>query len=137
VVNPEKNIMRTTIFFVLMTTLVLTGCGDPRVAGTVKYQDGSPLTTGMLVLQNEKSQGIGELQPDGSFELYQFKKGDGLKPGTYKGYILNAYVIDENLRTTYLIPTKYSTIDESGIIYDSNKDKGKLDIIIDANPPAR
>jgi len=129
--------MRTITIFALMITLVLTGCSDPRVTGTVKYQDGTPVTVGTVVLQNEKSQGIGELHKDGSFELYQFKKGDGLKPGIYRGYITQAVEIDGNGRTTYLIPEKYSNIDEADIVYDSEKNKGKLNIVIDALPPKR
>ena len=129
--------MRTITIFALMITLVLVGCGDPRVTGTVKYQDGTPLTVGMVVLQNEKSQGIGELRQDGSFELYQFKKGDGLKPGVYRGYITQAIVVNDNHRSFYLIPERYSDIDAACIDYDSDKNKGKLDIIIYALPPQR
>ena len=120
-----------------MITLV-TGCSDPRVTGTVKFQDGTPLTVGTVILQNDKSQGIGTLQQDGSFELYQFKKGDGLKPGVYRGYIDGAIEIaDVNSPTVHLIPEKYSLIDTAEIIYDSIKNKGKLDIVIDALPPKR
>ncbi len=127
--------MRTIIAFPFLTLLVLTGCGDPSVTGTVKYQDGTPLTTGTVVLQSDQSQGIGELRKDGSFDLYQFKPGDGLKRGVYKGYITGAVEIDDNMQTTNLIPEKYGNIDAAGINYDSEKDKGKLDIVIDALPP--
>ncbi len=120
-----------------LAALVFAGCGDPSVVGTVKYQDGSPLTAGMVVLQNDQSQGIGEVRPDGSFELYQFKPGDGLKRGSYSGYITNAVMIDDDMKTTNLIPEKYSNIDTAGIVYDSEKDKGKLDIVLDAMPPKR
>ncbi len=123
--------MRTLIAFIVTTTLVLTGCGDPRVTGTVKYQDGTPLTTGTVVLQNDQSQGIGELRQDGSFDLYQIKPGDGLKRGVYRGYITGAVIIDDNHRTTYLIPEKYGDINQAGITYDSDKDKGRLDVVVE------
>ena len=130
--------MRTITVFTLMITLVLVGCGDPRVTGTVKYQDGTPLTVGTVVLQNEKSQGIGELRQDGSFELYQFKKGDGLKKGVYRGYITQAVVIaNVDSPTVHLIPDKYSDIDKADIVYDSEKNRGKLEIVIDAMPPKK
>ncbi len=119
----------------MLSCLLFTGCGDPSVTGTVKYNDGSPVTVGTVVLQNEKSQGIGDLQPDGSFDLYQFKPGDGLRKGVYKGYITGAVMIDNDHRTTHLIPEKYGNIDQAGITYDSEKNKGKLDIVIDAAPP--
>ena len=128
--------MRTITIFISIALLTLVGCSDPRVSGTVKYQDGTPLTVGTVVLQNDKSQGIGELQKDGSFELYQFKKGDGLKKGVYQGYISGASIVpDRESPTIQLIPEKYSAMETSGIIYDSDKDKGKLEIIIDALPP--
>ena len=120
-----------------MITLVLAGCGDPRVTGTVKYQDGTPLTIGTVVLQNDKSQGIGELQKDGSFELYQITKGDGLKRGVYRGFIGGAIEVDDYGNSTHLIPVQFSHMDTSGIVYDSDKDKGKLEIVIDALPPKR
>ena len=131
--------MRTIItIFALIAVLMAIGCGkDPRVTGFVKYQDGTPLTVGMVVLQNNRSQGIGELRQNGSFELYQFKKGDGLKPGIYRGYITQSVIIEDDGRTTYLIPEKYSDIDAAGIVYDSNKDQGNLEIVIDALPPSR
>ncbi len=128
-------LMRTIIAFTFLSVFVLTGCGDPSVTGTVKYQDGTPLTTGTVILQNEKSQGLGELQKDGSFDLYQFKPGDGLKRGVYKGYITGAVAIDDNNATTFFLPEKYGDINQAGITYDSEKDKGKLDIVIDALPP--
>ena len=127
--------MRTTTIFALITTLVLVGCGDPRVTGTVKYQDGTPLSVGTVVLQNDQSQGIGELKQDGSFDLYQVNPGDGLKPGVYKGYISQAITIDDDGRITHLIPEKYSNMETSGIVYDSDKDRGRLEIMIEALPP--
>jgi hypothetical protein len=131
--------MRTLIIiiFLLFETLNIAGCGDPKVTGTVKYKDGTPLVTGTVVLQNAQSQGIGELQSDGSFELYQFKKGDGLERGTYRGYITNAVIIDDQMRTTSLIPDKYTDINRSDIEYDSEKNQGKLEITIDAFPPKK
>ncbi len=127
--------MRTTIAFSLLSCLLFTGCGDPPVTGTVKYNDGTPLKGGIVILQNETSQGIGEIYQDGTFTMYQYKPGDGLQRGQYKGYISGAITADDNGNTTSLIPAKYTDMSSSGITYDSEKDKGKLDIVIDAPPP--
>lgn len=126
-------IMKTRILALSIAIVVLSfpGCKDPKLTGTVKFTDGTPLTTGMVVLQNDKSQGIGELKEDGSFDLYQFKPGDGLKPGVYKGYISNAVLVDEGGKTQYLIAPKYSNMDDSGIIYDTKTNKGRLDIVVE------
>ena len=126
-----------TITISLFTILLFSGCGDPRVTGTVTYRDGTPLATGTVVLENDYSQGIGELRPDGSFELYQFKPGDGLKPGSYRGYITRAAISDDAGNMTSLIPEKYSSLIASGITYDSERDRGRLEIIINALPPGR
>ena len=117
--------------------LCMSGCGDPQVSGTVTFSDGSPLMGGMVVLQSDKNQGIGEIRHDGTFRVYQFRPGDGLKPGKYRGYITGAMVADDQGRTTSLIPDRYTDMETSGIDYDSSVHKGKLDIVIDALPPQR
>ena len=127
-----KNINRYGIYgCILVAILCFNGCGDPKVTGTVKFSDGTPLKGGMVVLQNETSQGIGELDFNGSFNIYQYKPGDGLKRGKYRGYISGAISIDEFGRSVSLIPDKYADIENSGIEYDSSVNNGKLDIVIE------
>ena len=124
--------MRTFTLFTLSIFILLhTGCGDPTVTGSVKFADGDPLTGGMLVLQNENSQGIGELRHDGTFTVYQYKPGDGLKRGKYTGYISGAVIADDFGNTTPLIPQKYTDAATSGIVYDSDVHRGRLDIVIE------
>lgn len=123
--------MRTITLSLLLVTLVFTGCGDPQVEGNIKYSDGTPLKGGMVILQNEKSQGLGEIRQDGSFSVYQYKPGDGLKRGKYRGYISGAVTMDDQGRMTLMVPEKYTDMSTSGIEYDSAVHKGKLDIVID------
>ena len=128
--------MRTlTLFSLAVFTLFCVGCGDPTVTGTVKFSDGTPLSGGMVVLQNETSQGIGELRHDGTFTVYQYRPGDGLKRGKYTGYISGAVAADDFGNTTPLIPSKYTDAATSGIVYDSDEHRGRLEIVIDALPP--
>lgn len=122
---------RKFIYTTACAILLLSGCRDPKVTGTVKYADGTPLTAGMVVLQNDQSQGIGILKEDGSFSLYQFKPGDGLKPGIYKGYISNAILTDNQGKSRNLIAGKYTNMDDSGIVYDTEINKGRLDIVVE------
>jgi len=129
--------MRTIAIFALLTTFVLSGCGDPSVSGTVRFSDGTPLRGGMVVLQNETSQGIGELRHDGTFTIYQYKSGDGLKQGKYRGCIIAAVVVDDQGQTRSLVPDKYTDAATSGIEYDSDRDRGKLEIVIDSLPSDR
>jgi len=132
-----KKINHLAICFCLVLLLCVSGCGDPKVTGTVKFSDGTPLPGGMLVLQNDASQGIGELRHDGTFTIYQYKPGDGLKRGQYRGYITSAMVADDAGNTRSLVPERYTDITTSGITYDSETDRGKLEIVIDALPPGR
>lgn len=115
----------------LILLIGLSGCSDPQVHGSIKYEDGSPVSKGILILQGSQSQGIGELKPDGTFQIYQFKPGDGLKPGRYDGYITGAVSIDDKGKTTVLVPEKYTGLDRAGIVYDTKVNKGRLDIVVE------
>jgi len=117
--------------------LCMSGCGDPQVTGIVKFSDGTPLTGGMLVLQDGANQGIGEIRHDGTFTVFQHRPGDGLRRGTYRGYIIGAVIADDYGRSTSFIPDRYTDMETSGIVYDSNVNRGRLEIVIDALPPQR
>jgi hypothetical protein len=129
--------MRTKFFYLCFGILILgiiffvTGCGNPRVSGSVKFSDGTPLKGGIVVLQNEQSQGIGELNANGMFNIYQLKPGDGLARGKYRGYIMNAVVENEKGQVSSAIPEKYTHPEKSGIEYDTESGHGKLEIVIE------
>jgi hypothetical protein len=66
------------------------GCG-PRlhpVRGTVTYDDGKPVTEGLVVFessdQEPASMARGEIRADGSYELGTYRPGDGAKAGKYR-----------------------------------------------------
>lgn len=60
------------------------GCsGGTAVKGTVKFDDGSPLTEGMVKFVSDKTQAVGVVKPDGSYVMYENKPGDGVTPGSY------------------------------------------------------
>jgi len=126
-----RKIHHLGISFCVVLLFCVSGCGDPQITGTVKFSDGTPLTGGMVVLQNDTGQGIGELRHDGTFTVYQYRPGDGLKRGKYRGYVTGAVVTDDQGRTSSLIPDKYTDRETSGIEYDSTIHKGKLNIVIE------
>ncbi|MEM8678482.1 MAG: hypothetical protein AAGF97_03910 [Planctomycetota bacterium] len=78
--------------------LLLAGCaqdgsGLVRVRGTLKYEDGTPVTGELatIVFQPDTNKrpvppksASGTIGPDGSFELMTQEPGDGAHPGTYK-----------------------------------------------------
>jgi len=75
--------MKHSFIFFTAILLVLTGCGNPQVKGTVKFDDGTPLTTGGVVFNNGRTQAVGAIKSDGNYVLYELQPGDGVNPGTY------------------------------------------------------
>jgi hypothetical protein len=66
------------------------GCGQPlyRVGGNVTYEDGTPVTRGMVVFENvegeKKISPRGAIQADGSYRLSTYRPGDGVPAGRYR-----------------------------------------------------
>jgi hypothetical protein len=71
------------ILFVFLFPLIF-GCGNPKVTGTVKFDDGTPLTSGGVTFINSPYQASGAIKSDGSYELFELKSGDGVRSGTYQ-----------------------------------------------------
>jgi hypothetical protein len=76
-----------------MTLLLLgavAGCGGSLqpVRGTVAFEDGEPISAGMVVFESKDGQPIvtarGEIQPDGRYQLSTHRSGDGVPPGVYR-----------------------------------------------------
>lgn len=73
----------TSGFFALLLLVVL-GCGNPSVIGTVKFDDGTPLAQGVVQFNGSQTQATGMIQPNGTFAMFEKKPGDGVTPGNYK-----------------------------------------------------
>jgi hypothetical protein len=77
--------------------LVFAGCGRRDlhpVSGTVRFPDGSPLTTGRVVVTYVPPAaygGWGYIKPDGTFTLGSFTPTDGIRAGTVQVAITFAY----------------------------------------------
>lgn len=80
-----------------LAALALAGCGRRDlhpVSGTVRFSDGSPLTTGRVVATYAPPAaygGWGYIKPDGTFTLGSFTPTDGIRPGTVQVAITFAY----------------------------------------------
>jgi hypothetical protein len=75
----------------LLLLLGVTGCGGKSypVHGKVTYPDGTPLTEGLVVFEQQQEGGKaimarGDIQPDGTYRLSTNKPGDGVPPGKYR-----------------------------------------------------
>ena len=125
---------------VVVVALVAVGCGDANrvnVRGKVTFSDdGSPLTRGIVCLDNDKVMARGTLQPDGSYAIGVEKDGRGIPPGSYKVSILFA---QEELpggapyspRYNKLIDEKYASRHTSGIELVVDPSTTGFDITVD------
>ena len=71
--------------------LLLVGCGkNVKVRGKITFEDGSPLTKGMVIFQTGSTQSKAPIEKDGSYVVGTLKADDGLPRGTYQVYITGA-----------------------------------------------
>jgi len=71
---------------VVVATMLFSGCNASynSVTGTVKFKDGTPLTTGRVTMTNAESESFGEIQEDGTYTMTTLTPGDGVPSGEYK-----------------------------------------------------
>ena len=85
---------RFAILVGICTLILVAGCGNPKVTGTVTYPDGSPLQAGNIYFESETFSASGFINPDGSYSLGGVKTNDGVPPGKYKVFITGAIKTD-------------------------------------------
>jgi hypothetical protein len=99
------------------------------VSGRVQYTDGSPITGGVRVIRLEPADDTtaevrkvasGIIAPDGTFEMFTRKPGDGVIAGKY---LVTFTVMDKPMGGKLLIPEKYTTVDGTpfDIVVDDDK----------------
>ena len=125
---------------VVVVALVALGCGDANrvnVRGKVTFSDdGSPLTRGIVCVDNDKVMARGTVQSDGSYAIGVEKDGRGIPPGSYKVSILFA---QEEIpggepyspRYNKLIDDKYASRHTSGIELVVDPSTTRFDITVD------
>jgi hypothetical protein len=125
---------------VVVVALVALGCGDANrvnVRGKVTFSDdGSPLTRGIVCLDNDKVMARGTLQSDGSYAIGVEKDGRGIPPGSYKVSILFAQEeipggAPYSPRYNKLIDEKYASRHTSGIELVVDPSTTRFDITVD------
>jgi hypothetical protein len=96
------------------------GCsmsGNYPVRGKVLDRQGQPivgLEGAQIVFQllNGLTSSVGEIQPDGSFEVFTERPGDGVPPGEYEVMIARKY-IDPERPAPQVIDSKYEKFETS------------------------
>jgi hypothetical protein len=79
-----------------VAVVAVAGCGRSGlhpVRGRVSFADGSPLLTGRVVVSyGDGTASSGSINPDGTFRVGTLKQSDGMRPGTYRVAVKDAYV---------------------------------------------
>lgn len=98
------------------------GCsrsGLHPVSGRVAFADGSPVPTGRVVVSyGDGKASWGTIKPDGSFTIGTLKQADGMRPGTYRVAIKDAYVeVEKNGETVAepVVDTRFADPATSGL----------------------
>ena len=117
----------------LLFLLTVLGCGSSHVkmSGRVVYEDdGSPLTTGTVLLCTPTMQARGHLDKNGYFDVGTLGDRDGLPPDTYEVAIVGA--VDREDRA--LLTDKWYSPKTSGITVQVEKGMKSLEIKVNRNP---
>lgn len=77
---------------VLPFLVTVLGCGGATVSGKVTFEDGTPLTVGMVCFEIGAEQMIGPIQSDGTYVMTPDDRKKKIPKGEYKVCITNAYV---------------------------------------------
>jgi hypothetical protein len=108
----------------LLLLVALSGCGKAQypVRGKVTFEDGTPVTKGMVVFESaegEKVSARGEVQADGSYQLSTHKLGDGVPVGKYRVLVAPKLNIDSpQPERDRLFDPRYEKFETSGLEFE-------------------
>ncbi|MGL4595368.1 MAG: hypothetical protein ACRCUY_11625 [Thermoguttaceae bacterium] len=103
---------KTVILLSCLVVCLLAGCNNNvRSVGSVKFEDGSPLTEGCIYFVGNQQEFMSRIEPDGSFDIWGITKGDGLPPGQYNVYLTFPALLNPE---AYPVEPKYTSQTESG-----------------------
>ena len=134
---------RLTLLAALVFLAGVAGCGGGRCAvhGRVAYEDGSPVTEGIVT--GEKTEGErrvraqGNVQSDGTFSWGTLSPGDGAEPGKYRVMVVPP-AVGERATSQGVLPTidlKFSNPQTSGIDFEVKAGKNELNITVTRPKP--
>jgi hypothetical protein len=114
------------------------GCGSGRypVNGRVVYEDGSPLTEGMVVGETTGGEARvmaqGSVRSDGTFSWGTQRPGDGALPGKYRVVVLPRAVgeLEASQGKVPDVDPKFSKPETSGIDFEVKAGRNELNITV-------
>ena len=117
-----------------LSLVFLSGCGQTPVRGTVTFSDGSLLTVGTVLFENDQHTYKGTINKDGTFNMGMLKDGEGIPPGEYRVAVIAVDPASEGegQEPRLLTDPKYVSSRTSGITYNVQK---KMDIKLVVEKP--
>ncbi|MDR0705454.1 MAG: hypothetical protein LBF88_10770 [Planctomycetaceae bacterium] len=100
-----KNIV-LVMFFLFLTGFSSCGSGNVKFGGKITFEDGSPLTAGVIIFDNGVTMSSAIIQPDGTFTVGTTRENDGIPPGTYRVSITGAVEPLDNPEGIFPAPTR-------------------------------
>jgi hypothetical protein len=124
--------------FIIALCIFAAGCGkNVPLSGKVTFSDdGSPVPSGLVILDDGQHAARAPIQADGKFVVGFEKESNGLPPGTYGVSVVAVKILD-NPDNVYpppqeeLIDLKYNNKDTSGLSITVDKSTKKFDISVD------
>ena len=126
-----------------VAVLPLAGCGRSdlhAVSGTVRFPDGSPLTTGRVVVTYVPQAaygGWGYIKPDGTFTLGSLTQTDGIRAGTVRVAITFASEADGkpggdggSAKPKPLVHARFESPETSGLSFEIPR-QTKWEIVVE------
>jgi hypothetical protein len=126
------------LFLFVALSVLVCGCGSKgsAVTGTVSFEDGIPLTTGVVIFESGSQAFSGKIQPNGTFQLIGNSVKTGIPDGTYAVTIVKAVETSTdssgNPTARDLIDPKYSQQNTSELTCTV---KGKTNFDITVSKP--
>jgi hypothetical protein len=116
----------------VLCSLVI-GCSQrTSVRGTVRYDDGEPLTFGVVKFVGPKIQATGKIQKDGTYVMDEFNPRDGVTPGVYQIAIAGVFTGggSDGTPVTWHIDPKFDNPGTSGLTYEVGRKSVVHDITV-------
>jgi hypothetical protein len=123
--------------FLTLCLFLSTGCNQvTKVGGTVRFDDGTPVTTGYVYFDNGTESGRGEIKADGTYDMGMMQDGKGLPAGDYKVYVLGP--TEESGPGIPLIAPEFTAADKTPLTCKVEAGKPvDFDIVVKHNPAVK
>lgn len=135
---------KRSIALLPIALLLAAGCNSGRnsVSGTVTYEDGSPVESGIVVGRatiDGKSVSVQGTIKNGGFSWGGAREGDGAAPGHYEVVVMPPSLSEHELSQGVqpAVDSKFTKFESSGLSFDVKDGKNEFPIKVTRPKPRR